>query len=50
MKAIDDEVHEEFTGRKNEIILENLRRLAADSGHFGKDHHAYAADQGRERQ
>ena len=30
MKAIDDEVHEEFTGRKNEIILENLRRLAAD--------------------
>ena len=30
MKALDDEVHEACTGRKNEIILENLRRLAAD--------------------
>ena len=30
MKAIDDEVHKAYVGQSNEIILENLKRLAAD--------------------
>jgi pyruvate formate lyase activating enzyme len=30
MKAVDDAVHRECTGCSNEIILENLRSLAAD--------------------
>lgn len=30
MKAIDDELHKTCTGQSNKIILENLRRLAAD--------------------
>ena len=30
MKAIDDEVHQEYTGHSNEIILKNLERLASD--------------------
>jgi len=30
MKAIDDELHQKCTGHSNQIILENLKRLAAD--------------------
>ena len=30
MKAIDDEVHVAYTGHSNQIILENLEKLAAD--------------------
>lgn len=30
MKSIDDEVHKEYTGVSNELIIHNLRRLAAD--------------------
>ena len=30
MKAIDDEVHKEYVGRSNAVILENLKALAAD--------------------
>ena len=30
MKSIDSAVHREYTGRDNALILENLRRLAAD--------------------
>ena len=30
MKAIDNDVHKEYTGHSNELILENLQRLAAD--------------------
>ncbi|MBR5980644.1 MAG: glycyl-radical enzyme activating protein [Firmicutes bacterium] len=30
MKAIDDEVHKVYVGQSNALILENLRRLAAD--------------------
>ena len=30
MKSIDDEVHKEYTGVSNEIIIKNLRMLAAD--------------------
>lgn len=30
MKAIDNEVHREYVGQSNEIILQNLRKLAAD--------------------
>lgn len=30
MKAIDDTVHQAYTGRSNSLILENLRALAAD--------------------
>ena len=30
MKSIDPEVHKEYTGRDNALILENLERLAAD--------------------
>ena len=30
MKAIDDEVHIAYTGHSNQIILENLEKLAAD--------------------
>jgi pyruvate formate lyase activating enzyme len=30
MKAIDDEVHIAYTGHSNKIILENLKKLAAD--------------------
>lgn len=31
MKSIDDEIHRKCTGKSNRIILENLKRLAADS-------------------
>lgn len=31
MKCIDDEIHRRVTGRSNERILENLKRLAADA-------------------
>ncbi|MDO4486441.1 MAG: glycyl-radical enzyme activating protein [Bacillota bacterium] len=31
MKSIDDEVHREYTGVSNRLILDNLRMLAADS-------------------
>lgn len=31
MKSIDDAVHRAYTGQSNALILENLRRLAADS-------------------
>jgi pyruvate formate lyase activating enzyme len=30
MKSIDDEVHREYTGVSNQLIIENLRMLAAD--------------------
>lgn len=30
IKALDDGVHQQYTGRSNALILENLRRLAAD--------------------
>ena len=30
MKCIDEEIHRSATGRSNDIILENLRRLASD--------------------
>ena len=30
MKAIDDAVHRQYTGRSNRLILQNLQRLAAD--------------------
>ena len=30
MKAIDDEVHKAYTGHSNEVILANLRKLAAN--------------------
>lgn len=30
MKSMDDAVHQAYTGRSNAIILDNLRRLAAD--------------------
>lgn len=30
MKAVDDEVHREYTGVGNELIIENLRMLASD--------------------
>lgn len=30
MKSIDDEIHKEYTGVSNKIILENLRMLAGD--------------------
>lgn len=30
MKSIDDAVHQAYTGRSNKVILDNLRRLAAD--------------------
>lgn len=30
MKAIDDEVHQRYTGQSNRVILQNLSRLAAD--------------------
>ena len=30
MKSIDDEVHKEYTGVSNQLIIENLRILAAD--------------------
>lgn len=36
MKAIDPEVHEKYTGHSNELILENLRRLASDPDVRGK--------------
>ena len=35
MKSVDDEVHRAYTGRSNELVLENLRLLAAD----GKTRH-----------
>ncbi|QIB70074.1 glycyl-radical enzyme activating protein [Aminipila butyrica] len=31
MKAIDDDVHREYTGVSNQLILDNLRMLAADA-------------------
>lgn len=31
MKVFDDNVHKEYTGKSNQIILDNLKRLAADS-------------------
>ncbi len=31
MKSIDDEVHREYTGVSNQLILDNLRMLAADA-------------------
>lgn len=31
MKSIDDEVHREYTGVSNELIIHNLRMLAADA-------------------
>ncbi len=31
MKAIDDDIHEEYTGVSNKLIFDNLRNLAADS-------------------
>lgn len=31
MKSIDNEVHKEYVGQSNEVILENLRRLAKNS-------------------
>lgn len=30
MKSIDDDIHQQYTGQSNEIILSNLRLLAAD--------------------
>lgn len=30
MKSVDDAVHQAYTGRSNKVILDNLRRLAAD--------------------
>ena len=36
MKGIDDEIHRAYTGRSNALILENLRRLAADPRLRGK--------------
>lgn len=36
MKAIDDELHQKCTGQSNQIILENLKRLAADDTLRGK--------------
>lgn len=30
MKSIDPEIHRQYTGRSNDVILENLRLLAAD--------------------
>lgn len=30
MKSVDDEIHKKYTGVSNEMILENLRMLAAD--------------------
>lgn len=30
MKSFDDDVHKEYTGKSNKIILENLKRLAAN--------------------
>ena len=32
LKAIDDDVHRHCTGQSNRVILDNLRRLAADPG------------------
>lgn len=32
LKALDDEIHRHCTGQSNRIILDNLRRLAADPG------------------
>ena len=31
MKSVDDAVHQTYTGRSNDVILANLRRLAADA-------------------
>ena len=31
MKSIDDEVHKEYTGVSNKLIIDNLRMLAADA-------------------
>ncbi|MDO4395829.1 MAG: radical SAM protein, partial [Clostridia bacterium] len=31
MKSIDDEIHQKYIGQSNQIILENLIRLAADA-------------------
>ena len=31
MKSIDDSVHQEYVGKSNKLILENLVKLAADS-------------------
>jgi len=31
MKSIDDEVHREYTGVSNQLVIDNLRMLAADA-------------------
>ena len=36
MKAFDDELHQKCTGQSNKIIIENLKRLAADEATRGK--------------
>lgn len=36
MKSIDDCIHEEYTGKSNRIIIDNLKRLAANPAVSGK--------------
>ncbi|NBI62275.1 glycyl-radical enzyme activating protein [Clostridiales bacterium] len=36
MKSIDDEVHKAYTGVSNQLIIDNLRMLAADAGILDK--------------
>jgi pyruvate formate lyase activating enzyme len=36
MKSIDDKVHIEYTGVSNQLIIDNLRMLAADARTVGK--------------